>query len=297
MSDPSMTDPKNSPVTRRPPGAVPERTQSVAAWMPFYIGDYLRETSRLTTEGHGAYLLLLFDYWTSGTALPDDDGQLAQIVRSTPAAWRRLRPQLERFFSVANGVWRHARSDRELAKTQRLSDERSRAGSRGAAQRWQSHGPAIAKDMASEVTTGMTQPLATGSQEPGKTMANHNHSHNHNHHHSHSHSHHHWHRPGRVQVARQSAGPLAGRRAAQGRLASRGPMPGPGTMRPKGRRSSGASTPYAATISASGRRRRCARMRSRSPRRGLRSAPRSSSAASSSTSACAAPPSAARRHR
>ena len=105
-------------------------------WMPLYWGDYLKDTGRLTTEGHGAYLLLIADYWTSGAALPDDDAQLAAITRLPPARWRQHRRVLEHFFEIADGVWHHSRIDRELELATLLITERSAAGKAGAKARW-----------------------------------------------------------------------------------------------------------------------------------------------------------------
>ena len=49
-----------------------------------HIGDYLQDTTRLSTEQQGAYLLLIMDYWTNGP-LPDDDAALASGSCSTDA--------------------------------------------------------------------------------------------------------------------------------------------------------------------------------------------------------------------
>ena len=82
-------------------------------WMPLYVRDYLTDTMHLSTEQHGAYLLLICDYWLHGPPLDDDD-VLASICRASRYVWRRLRPTIERFFQVSDGVWRHKRIDLEL---------------------------------------------------------------------------------------------------------------------------------------------------------------------------------------
>jgi len=89
--------------------------QKTDIWMPLYIGDYLADTSRLTTEQHGAYLLLLMDYWRSGR-LPDNDQVLAQITKLSPDAWSNARAMLEQFFSIEGGSWVHKRVEQELAQ-------------------------------------------------------------------------------------------------------------------------------------------------------------------------------------
>lgn len=104
-------------------------------WMPLYIGDYLGDTSRLTTEGHGAYVLLLMDYWRNG-APPDDDETLASIARLPLPRWRKLRPSIECLFKPDGGFWHHKRADAEREKAGMITKERSAAGKAGAQVRW-----------------------------------------------------------------------------------------------------------------------------------------------------------------
>lgn len=86
------------------------------AWMPLYIGDYKKDTGRLTRDQHGAYLLLIMEYWSTGP-LADDDQELAAIVLASVREWRKsLRPKLARFFIVVDGLWRHKRIDEELER-------------------------------------------------------------------------------------------------------------------------------------------------------------------------------------
>ena len=88
-------------------------------WMPLYIGDYLADTSRLTTEQHGAYLLLLMDYWRNGR-LPDDDAVLANITRLSAEAWEKHRGVLQGFFQGQDGEWVHLRVEQEKDKSEDL---------------------------------------------------------------------------------------------------------------------------------------------------------------------------------
>ena len=96
-------------------------------WMPLYINDYIGDTPHLSTEQHGAYLLLLFAYWSKG-GLPDDDQQLANITRLPLDVWCQHRPVLKALF-LDN--WKHKRVEAELLRTANIRTKRALAGSKG----------------------------------------------------------------------------------------------------------------------------------------------------------------------
>jgi uncharacterized protein YdaU (DUF1376 family) len=99
-------------------------------WIPIYIGDYLADTLRLTTEQHGAYLLLIFDYWRNGPP-PDDNAVLARITGLSQASWAHCRPTLERLFQSDGKVWRHKRIDMEMARVVAVRARNSENGAKG----------------------------------------------------------------------------------------------------------------------------------------------------------------------
>lgn len=106
------------------------------AWIPLYIADYIADTARFSTEQHGAYLLIIMDYWRNGSP-PDNDRVLAQITCLTPARWKAHRPMIAPKFQISGGVWRHKRIEIELAKARAMQEELSKRGKAGAAARWQ----------------------------------------------------------------------------------------------------------------------------------------------------------------
>lgn len=108
---------------------------SASAWFPFYVGDYLGDTQRLTTEQHGAYLLLMLDYWRAGPP-PDDDEVLRQIAKQDAKVWKRTRSALARMFQVIDGEWHHKRIDAELKVAEENAERRSSKAKAAAEARW-----------------------------------------------------------------------------------------------------------------------------------------------------------------
>lgn len=105
-------------------------------YMSMYWGDYLRDTTHLTTEEHGAYLLLIARYWSSGSALPDDDRFLSRVVGLSLKRWKHARPVLQSFFNVENGTWAHSRIERELRNAAEKHEAKSKNGSLGGTASW-----------------------------------------------------------------------------------------------------------------------------------------------------------------
>lgn len=104
---------------------------SAPPYMPFYFGDYARDTGHLTRGEHGAYFLLIKAMWTTGGKLPADDKKLARLALCTPDEWAEVREVILPYFKRRGGVLRHKRIDLEMAKYANTSGKRSEAGKRG----------------------------------------------------------------------------------------------------------------------------------------------------------------------
>ena len=72
---------------------------SKAPSMPMYWDAYLADTTHLTTEEHGAYLLLLAAMWRRNGVVPDDDKDNARILGLTVGKWRKVKERLSEFLS------------------------------------------------------------------------------------------------------------------------------------------------------------------------------------------------------
>ena len=134
----------------------------VDIWMPLYIADYLSATSRLTTEQHGAYLLLIMDYWKNG-APPDNDQVLAQITKLSPDAWSNARSMLKAFFQVQDGLWIQHRIESEMVKAQHNKQVNVKRGKAGAEARWNKNAPSIDQAYSEVCSADSTSPSPSSS--------------------------------------------------------------------------------------------------------------------------------------
>jgi uncharacterized protein YdaU (DUF1376 family) len=66
----------------------------------------------LSTEEHGAYLLLMFNYWQTGRAIPKS--RLAKIARISNERWISVESSLKEFFNDNGTDWVHERIERIL---------------------------------------------------------------------------------------------------------------------------------------------------------------------------------------
>ncbi|EJM1491238.1 TPA: DUF1376 domain-containing protein [Escherichia coli] len=95
-------------------------------YMQLYIADYLADTMHLSAEEHGAYLLLMFNYWQTGKPIPKN--RLAKIARLTNERWANVEPSLQEFFCDNGEEWVHLRIEEDLASVREKLTKKSAAG-------------------------------------------------------------------------------------------------------------------------------------------------------------------------
>lgn len=97
------------------------------AWIAFYMGDYDKDTSDLTTIEHGAYFLLLKVCWTHGS-IPLEPARRAAIAKMSPREWNKIAPRINSFF---NEDGTQKRATKEIAKAEETRLRKAVAGHLG----------------------------------------------------------------------------------------------------------------------------------------------------------------------
>jgi uncharacterized protein YdaU (DUF1376 family) len=114
-------------------------------YMKLFVADYLADTRHLTAAQHGAYLLLIFNYWQTGKPLPNDDAKLARIACMNKRDWAHNRDAILEFFSVQDNLLVHSRIAHELSRVEAKSLNNKRPGNANA-KRTQRDGEANANE-------------------------------------------------------------------------------------------------------------------------------------------------------
>lgn len=129
-------------------------------YFEFYSGDYTRDTADLTLIEHGAFLLLLADYYATETPKPNHNPTLFRIARAmTDEEQQAVIRVAERFFPVssADGLRHNVRADQEIAKARARIDSARVNGKRGGRPPKPSNNPTLSNPVNPNETQPLTQ--------------------------------------------------------------------------------------------------------------------------------------------
>ena len=148
-------------------------------YMKLFPGDYLMDTRHLTLEEHGAYLMLLMQYWTQGHSLLDDDKRFAALLGVSLKKWKSLRGSLEEFFLITDGVWEHKRVEKEMASARNTVLGARKAGLASGKARKSSNGRSTDVQRKSNGRSTKVEQKGQRKGNAGGNVGRTNHSHSH----------------------------------------------------------------------------------------------------------------------
>lgn len=95
----------------------------------FYVGDYLRDTARLSLLEHGAYSMLLAYYYAEEQPIPSDREEVYRMVRAIlPQERRAVDKVLQLYFDQREDGWHNKRADEEIATAAQARENGSKGG-------------------------------------------------------------------------------------------------------------------------------------------------------------------------
>ena len=104
---------------------------SQAPSMPMFWDAYLADTTHLTTEEHGAYLLLLAAMWRRNGSVPDDDKDNARIVGLSIGKWRKFKVRVAGLLTFENDEITQKKLQKTWKKIQETAQKNRENGAKG----------------------------------------------------------------------------------------------------------------------------------------------------------------------
>lgn len=102
-------------------------------YIQLYVADYLADTAHLNAAQHGAYLLLILNYWQRGKPLNNANDRLANVARMSNEEWQQNKADIAEFFVIDGDTWTHKRIEADLEAVSTKSTKSSDAGKASAA--------------------------------------------------------------------------------------------------------------------------------------------------------------------
>lgn len=141
----------------------------VDIFFPMYIGDYLADTTHLTTRQHGAYHLLMYYYWRTRKPLPTDVERLLNVCSLSVDEWEVDGPVILEFFERKKEGYFHKRIEQELQKALRNREQKSLAGKHSAENRKKKN---TSTDVQTSVATDVETNVPTKRQRTNQRNGN-----------------------------------------------------------------------------------------------------------------------------
>jgi uncharacterized protein YdaU (DUF1376 family) len=102
-------------------------------YIQLYVADYLADTAHLNAAQHGAYLLLIMNYWQRGKPLDNRNERLTNVARMSNEEWQQNKDSIAEFFEIDGDIWTHRRIEADLANVAAKQSKTSEAGKASAA--------------------------------------------------------------------------------------------------------------------------------------------------------------------
>jgi uncharacterized protein YdaU (DUF1376 family) len=144
-------------------------------YYPHHIGDYLRDTSHLTTLEDGTYRRMLDVYYASEKPLPLDFDWLCRLVRAREILEREaVSAVLQQFFEKCEDGYHNKRANEEIRKGRKrikAAKSNGKTGGRPKTQRVSENNPAGYKDRNPDQSSQKPKPKAKEEEKNIRAVA------------------------------------------------------------------------------------------------------------------------------